>query len=143
MRGALVVALLTVAVAGCAEVPDGWFEFTIGIPAEGSAVDASHLNQGSAGADGFVTIADGHFVDGSGDRIRFLGTNLTFADAFPEKDRASEIARRLAAVGVNIVRFHHIDTAFTPRGIWDPAFKDHQHMDPAQLDRLDWLIYEM
>ncbi len=143
MRTALIVALMAVGVAGWAEVPDGWFEFTIGIPAEGSTVDASGLSPAPAGADGFVTIEDGHFVDGSGQRIRFLGTNVTFQYAFPEKELAPEIARRMAALGINIVRFHHMDNQFAPRGIWDPAFKDHQHMDAGQLDRLDWLVYQL
>ena len=143
MRAFVVVAALVLCVGGWAAPPDGWFEFTVSVPAEGSAVDASALNSGPAGASGPVAIADGQFVDGSGRRMRFLGTNLTFADAFPEKETAPEIARRMAALGINIVRFHHLDRHHAPRGIWDPAFEDHQHIDATQLDRLDWLIYQL
>lgn len=143
MRSALIVAFLVVTAACQAQVPDGWFEFTIPVPAEGSVVDVSGLNVGAAGEAGFVTIEGGHFVDGSGRRIRFLGTNLTFDDAFPPKERAPEIARRMAALGINIVRFHHLDAHHSPRGIWDPAFEDRQHMDSGQLDRLDWLIHQL
>ncbi len=134
---------LLVASAACAEIPEGWFEFTIGVPGEGSVADVSALNAEPAGAAGFVTMRDGRFVDGRGERIRFLGTNLTFEDAFPDKERAPEIARRMAALGINVVRFHHLDAHHSPRGIWDPAYQDHQHIDAGQLDRLDWLIYQL
>jgi hypothetical protein len=139
---ALTILLLT---AGCAfaEIPDGWFEFVISEPAEGSIVDVSGYNPEPAGASGFVRIEDGHFVDGRGERIRFLGTNLTFDAAFPDKERAPEIARRMARLGINIVRFHHMDNQYAPRGIWDPNFEDRLHIDAAQLDRLDWIIYQL
>ncbi len=143
MRMLLAVVCTLLSTTCFAQPPDGWFEFTISVPAEGTAVDVSGLSTGAAGVTGPVTIEGAHFVDASGERIRFLGTNLTFADAFPEKERAPEIARRMAALGINIVRFHHLDHHYAPRGIWDDAFDDHQHIDAEQLDRLDWLIYQL
>ncbi len=141
---ALLTAMLVLLTATCfAQVPDDWFEFTISIPAEGSVVDVSAMNATAAGAAGPITIEEGHFVDGSGERVRFLGTNLTFDDAFPDKQTAPEIARRMAALGINVVRFHHLDMHHAPRGIWDPDYEDHQHMDAEMLDRLDWLIYQL
>jgi hypothetical protein len=38
------------------------------------------------------------------------------------------------------VRFHHMDNQAAPDGIWDPAMKE---LDPGQLDKLDWLIYQL
>ncbi len=143
MRCGLILALLGVCWAAWAEVPEGWFEFVISELAEDSVANVSAHNATVAGADGFVTIRDGHFVDAKGERIRFLATNLTFDDAFPDKDRAPEIARRMAALGINCVRFHHMDCHHSPRGIWDPAYEDRQHVDAAQLDRLDWIIYQL
>ncbi|MFW5868278.1 MAG: carbohydrate binding domain-containing protein [Armatimonadota bacterium] len=143
MRMLIAVVCVLLSTACFAQVPEGWFEFTISVPAQGSVVDVSGLSAGPAGATGAVTIEDGRFVDESGQRIRFLGTNLTFDDAFPPKEIAPEIARRMAALGINIVRFHHLDLHHAPRGIWDPAFDDHQHIDAEQLDRLDWLIYHL
>lgn len=139
---ALIVLLLTASCA-FAEIPEGWFEFVISEPAEGSIVDVSSYNPEPAGASGFVTIADGHFVDGRGARIRFLGTNLTFEAAFPDKEQAPVIARRMARLGINVVRFHHMDNQYAPRGIWDSEFEDRLHIDPDQLDRLDWIIYQL
>ncbi|MGC9318565.1 MAG: carbohydrate binding domain-containing protein, partial [Armatimonadota bacterium] len=138
-----VVLCAALATAAWAQPPEGWFEFTIGVPGEGSAVDVSQMNAAPAGEAGFITIRDGHFVDGSGERIRFLGTNLTFGDALPEKDVAPEIARRMARLGMNIVRFHHLDMHHAPSGIWDPDYEDRLHMDPEMLDRLDWIIYQL
>ncbi|MGI5820356.1 MAG: carbohydrate binding domain-containing protein [Armatimonadota bacterium] len=143
MRFSMAVICVLLTASTWAQVPDGWFEFTIGIPAEGCAVDVSALSAGPAGASGNLIIQEGRFVDGGGRPVRFLGTNLTFDDAFPDRETAPEIARRMAALGINIVRFHHLDRHHAPRGIWDPAFDDHQHIDAEQLDRLDWLIHQL
>lgn len=126
-----------------ADVPAGWFPFVIGEIDPQSPLSLSAYNARAAGANGFVRIQGGHFVDGKGRRLRFLGTNVTFANAFPDKAQAPQIARRMAALGMNVVRFHHMDNQVKPRGIWDPAFKDKQHLDAEQLDRLDWFIYQL
>ncbi len=44
-----------------------------------------------------------------GERIRFMGMNMTFTAGFPPRDMASKVAGRLAKFGFNGVRFHHID----------------------------------
>ena len=104
------------------------------------ATDMSWMNEDSAGQYGFVHAKDGHFVDGSGKRIRFLGVNLCFSGPFPQHADAERVAARLAKLGINCVRLHHMDSTYPPNGIWDPAFKDHQHLDAGQLDKLDYLI---
>ena len=59
--------------------------------------DVSWLNEKPAGKHGFVSVRDGHFVDGSGRRIRFLATNFTFGSAFPSHEEADALAARLAS----------------------------------------------
>ncbi|MFP3903443.1 MAG: hypothetical protein ACLFWB_04285, partial [Armatimonadota bacterium] len=142
MRCALTALALFLAVAGWT-APDGWFPFYVADIGAGTAVDCSSLNDSVAGAEGFVTASDGHFVDGSGERIRFLGTNLTFGDAFPDPEMTPKIAERMARLGINCVRFHHMDHHHAPRGIWDPDYDDRRHIDADQLDRLDRIIYEL
>ena len=66
-----------------------------------------------------------------------------FCVGVPCFDTLLGIARRMAALGINCVRFHHMDNQYKPRGIWDPAYKDHQHIDAEQLDRLDWMVYQL
>jgi len=119
----------------------GWFEFVIpDSDTLSMAVDMSFLNEKVAGGSGYVTLKDGHFADGNGNRIRFFGTNLTFSSCFPDKETAKNVAGRLKVLGMNVVRFHHMDYHSTPQGIWD---KDKKDLDPDQLDRLDWLIYQL
>jgi len=77
MTLALCVMLCLLPCVALADIPDGWFGFVISEPAEGSIVDVSAYGPEPAGAHGFVTIQDGHFVDGAGERIRFLARNLT------------------------------------------------------------------
>lgn len=125
------------------EVPADWFPFVVSELAEDSVANVARLNEGVAGADGFVQIRDGQFRDGAGRRLRFLGTNLCFQYAFPPKELAPAIARRMASLGINIVRFHHMDAHHAPRGIWDPAHETRLHIDAEQIDRLDWLIHHL
>ncbi|MFO8013394.1 MAG: carbohydrate binding domain-containing protein [Phycisphaerae bacterium] len=84
-----------------------------------------------------VGVRDGHFAVG-GERVRVWGVNLCFGACFPKPEDAPRIARRMAAAGVNSVRFHHMDTSAWPRGILDP--KDRTRLVPEALERLDVFI---
>lgn len=123
------------------ETPEGWFPFWIpAYDAAESFTDMSFLNPKPAGADGRVTIRNGDFVEPSGRQLRLLGTNLCFEGPFPEKDDAPRIAAHLRKLGFNIIRFHHIDGRTAPRGLRLP---DKADIDPEQLDKLDWLIFQL
>lgn len=87
-----------------------------------------------------IVARDGHFYDQTGRRVRFLGTNLTFGANFPDKADAEKVAARMRKYGFNMVRLHHMDSRKAPGGIWDPNFADTQHIDAAQLDRLEYLV---
>lgn len=78
-----------------------------------------------------------HFVNQRGQRVRLWGVNLSFEANFPTHADAERIAKRMAAFGVNTVRFHHMDTSPWPRGIWDT---DGTTLHPEALDRLDYFI---
>ncbi len=119
----------------------GWFPFPMsGLDATLPDVDVSFLNSTPAGRGGFIRNQQGHFADEQGKRLRFLGTNLTFGGAFPKKSEAERITARLGKLGVNVVRFHHMDNGTAPRGIWQTG---RRAFDPGQLDRLDWLIAQL
>ena len=57
------------------------------------------------------------------------------------------MARRLASLGINCVRFHHMDSAGYPNGIWDAhgGYGDFKHgaLSAEALDRLDYLIAQL
>ena len=83
---------------------------------------------------------EGHFYR-EGRRVRIWGVNLSFGANFPTHADAEKVAERLAAVGLNSVRFHHMDTARWPRGIWDAA--DPTTLSHEALDRLDYFIDQL
>ncbi len=146
-----------------------WFPLTL--PWEDSSktiIDASDLLVDYAGQDPASVIdarghvragADGHFYfEKTGKRARFWGVNFTFNSSFPpcpdepspysgfgDTQAADKIARRLAKLGVNVVRFHHMDTSPSREGIWDRAYypQDTQHIDAAQLRRFDYLVSQL
>ena len=135
---------------------DNWFPFVLPWDdATPTIVDASYLLLDYPGQDSATVIdsrghvcagADGHFYfTKTGRRAKFWGVNFTFGANFPTKDRAEKVAARLAKLGVNVVRFHHMDYYAAPRGIWDPRYfpRDTQHLDPGQLDRWDYLVYQL
>jgi hypothetical protein len=85
---------------------------------------------------------DGRFYAGQ-ERIRFLGVNLSFGGNFPAKSDAEKIAARLAKFGVNVVRFHHMDTGVFPNGIRARGAKDTGQLDPEALDRMSFFIEQL
>lgn len=119
----------------------GWFDFVIpDLDSTANVTDMSFLNSGTAGINGHIILKDGHFADGQGNRIRFFGTNLTFGSCFPDKETSVALAARLRKLGMNVVRLHHMDNQSAPGGIWDKSMKE---LDIDQMDKLDWLIYQL
>jgi hypothetical protein len=110
-----------------------------------TVIDLSGLLPKPAGGRGFVrATSEGQLATDAG-RIRFWGTNTTFAANFPDKADAERIARRLAKFGVNLLRFHHMDNQSVldrRNGIWKTTRPDRE-LDPEQLDRLDYFIYQL
>ena len=108
------------------------------IPQTPSPKSAVALPSAAIPVDGprFV-VKDGHFAVG-GKRVRIWGVNLCFGACFPRHEDAERIADRLAAAGVNSVRFHHMDTSRYPSGILDP--KDATKLHPEAVERLDYFL---
>lgn len=132
--------MLAAMTASASPVPEGWFPFPM-VAGDGGlgAAAAPFPASTPAGSAGFISIRDGHFADGSGRRIRFFGTNLTATACFPRPEDAPRVARRLAALGFNLVRLHFMDIE-KPNGLMNA---DLTTMDPGQLDRLDRLVAEL
>lgn len=144
LHASLLIGLLTVAVGTYAADPT--FEFVVPWDdASPTVTDLSGLIPRPAGARGFVRATpDGHLAVDDG-RIRFWGTNMTFGSSFPDKAIAGAIASHLAKFGVNMVRFHHMDTTDAPNGgngIWTTIDPD-RTIDAGQLDRLDYFIAQL
>ena len=92
--------------------------------------------------DEFVTVKDGHFFAGDR-RVRFWGVNLCFGANFPSHEEAKKIAPHFAKLGINAVRFHHMDMQDAPGGIWKTLPSGKRILDPGQIDRLDFFLNEL
>jgi hypothetical protein len=114
-----------------------WVDFPVSYDADApGAFAADGFLDKPAGRDGGVVARDGHFYSG-GRRVRFLGVNFCFGANFPTHAEANVVAARLARFGINIVRFHHMDTQPFPGGI---LTRGTEELNAEALDRMDYLI---
>ncbi|MEW6304123.1 MAG: carbohydrate binding domain-containing protein [Verrucomicrobiota bacterium] len=96
-----------------------------------------------AGRAGHIRVGDGGQFYAGKERIRFLGVNLSFAAGMPTKEDAPKIAGRLAKFGINVARFHHMDSAKWPDGIRSRDAKTSGELDAEALDRLHYFIAQL
>lgn len=110
-------------------------------------VDISFVfeNERPAGKHGFIH-ADGddlRFEDGT--IGKFWGVNFNGGACFPSHEYAPKVARRLAQVGCNIVRFHQLDAEWDTPNIFSftkgRRVTTTRVLDERSLDALDYLIY--
>ncbi len=97
-----------------------------------------------AGKHGFIKVDGKDFAFEDGTKVKFWGTNFNGWGCLPEHDYAEILAKRLAKMGLNLVRFHQLDSEWHARNIF--AFTKGKRvtggkLDPQSLDRLDYLIY--
>lgn len=104
-------------------------------------VDLSPYLPSPAGKFGFVTVRDGHFAFENGARARFWGTGYV-RDWCPPKHQAPAIAEAWARAGINLIRLHGMDAQNPKDTIFDITSGKTDRLDPAKLDRLDFLIAE-
>ena len=104
-------------------------------------VDLSFLNDGHrpAGVHGRVKAVGDELQFEDGTPARFWGTNVTAQALFLGKDDdIKRQARRIAALGYNLVRIHHHDVGWIRKNVFDTADGTTQRVNKDALDRLDW-----
>lgn len=106
-----------------------------------SIVDMSGYLDAPAGKEGFVRVEGDHLVRPDGRRFRIWGVNVCGPNGCPPKETAPAIADDLARLGVNAVRFHHMDSPWSP--LLDKSRNDTQAFDPDAIDRLDFFIAQL
>ncbi len=118
-----------------------WFEMRIDtLDGSPSPVHIGRLLQdGPAGAHGFVTVRGDRFVFEDGTPCRFWGTNLGRDAVAPPKDLAPKIAERLFRLGFNCVRFHLIDTG----NMLFQGQRNSLSFNTKLLDRMDFFVAEL
>ena len=98
-----------------------------------------------AGKHGFLRCVKGEFEFEDGTPVRFWGTNFNGGANFPEDAYAEKLSRRLAKIGINLVRFHQLDAEWNTPNLFQLTkgdfLADTQSFDPESLRRLDYLIY--
>ena len=105
-----------------------------------SAIDHSHYLDAPAGKHGHLRSKGGRIVDGRGERVRFWGMNVTGATCTPTRDDADRLAATFARLGINRVRFHHMDASW---GQIFAAGDTTRALDPAALDRLGYFVAKL
>ena len=116
---------------------DFWFPFpTVFMDySNNSVIDMSYLNWK---IEEKIKIKDGHFYH-KDKQVKFFGTNVAYSAAFPEKEDAPKIARRMAQLGINVVRFHHMDNS----DIWGNNKENNKNsiISEKQLDKLHYFLF--
>ena len=101
-------------------------------------------NEKPAGKHGFLKVDGRSFRFEDGTAVKFWGTNFNGAGCFPERDYAEKLSKRLAKLGINLVRFHQLDAEWHTPNIFSftkGKRVTHGHLDSESMDRLDYLIY--
>lgn len=128
-----------------AAVPSGPFDHGTWYPlpagsATGNFVDWSGLLDAPAGNHGWLrSTPDGRFRFEDGTPARFWGVNLVASQVFAERSSSDSLAERLARLGANMVRLHHMDAAWSHPNIFGNA-SGTLGLDPRSMDRLDYLV---
>ena len=117
------------------------------LPWDDMPIDLSFIykKEKPAGKHGFLKAIDDKFIFEDGTEARFWGTNFNSAQIFPSHEHSEKVARRLAKIGVNIVRFHQMDGEWSTPNIFQftrgENKPDTESFDQESMDRLDYLIH--
>lgn len=114
-----------------------WYDIPAA-PADAHFVDWSGLLDAPAGKHGWLKSKGDRFVFENGTEIRFWGVNLVATEVFLDHATADSVATRLAKMGANLVRLHHMDAPWSRPNIFGNR-SGTRKLDSAALDKLDYL----
>ena len=106
-------------------------------------INLSFLLDPPAGKHGFAKSKDGKIVFEDGTFCRFWGVDIVGGNAFPEHKDATLMAKRLASIGCNMVRFHHLDAPWARPNIFGNNPDTTLILSKEMTDRLDFFIAEL
>jgi len=102
-------------------------------------VDWSRLLDAPAGKHGFLKAKEGNLYFDDGTPARFWGTNLVAKDVFASDAQLDSAVSRLAKMGCNMLRLHHMDAPWTSPNIFGNA-EGTRALSPESMRQLDYLI---
>ncbi|MBY0427385.1 MAG: cellulase family glycosylhydrolase, partial [Cytophagales bacterium] len=121
-------------------IKKGWYAVDVRPEVEtGHYVDWSNLLDAPAGKHGFVKSVNGHHVFEDGTPAKFWGTNFMAELCFSSKDVVDSLTTRLAKMGNNIIRVHHMDAPWNNRNIFGNA-ENTRKLSEERLEQLDYLM---
>jgi Carbohydrate binding domain/Secretion system C-terminal sorting domain len=88
-----------------------------------------------------VSVSGSNFIV-AGKPYKFWGVNMVAGGAFPTKSLTPSIVGRMRKMGINLVRFHHMDNSWGSTEISLVNSTSSRSLNPITLDRLDFLISE-
>jgi len=118
-----------------------WFPATL--EWDHTPVDLRHLNDGHrpAGTHGRIEVRGDTLVFADGTPARLWGTNLVGYSLFHvDHATARAQARRIAALGFNVVRLHHHDSPWVEPNVFVTGAPDSQALSDEALETLDWWV---
>jgi Cellulase (glycosyl hydrolase family 5) len=108
-----------------------------------SPVDLSFLNKQDtpAGKHGFVKAKSDKLVFEDGTPTKFWGGNLMAYALFTTSDIDIKAqAKRIAQLGFNLMRIHHLDSPWVQPNIFKNQADNTQELSPEAFKKLDWWI---
>jgi len=107
-------------------------------------IDLSFLNEKErpAGKHGFVKAKGDQLTFEDGEVAKFWGTNITSYTLFhTPKEMVKVQAKRLSALGFNLVRLHHHDSQWVEPNIFgNKKSNNTKSIDAVSIEKLDWWI---
>jgi hypothetical protein len=90
-----------------------------------------------------VSVNNGNFIV-KGQPYRFWGINITSASPFATNTIAEKVSTHARKMGINLVRFHHIDNPWggSSGSLMMPG-QSTRTLNPTMLARLDYFIYQL
>nr|HPN85123.1 hypothetical protein [Victivallales bacterium] len=117
------------------------------LPWDDAPIDISFVfaAEKPAGKHGFLRVEKEKMIFEDGTPGRFWGTNFNGAANFPPHEDSEIVAKRLAKFGVNLVRFHQLDSDWSTPNIFQfrrgPRIDNTRSLDPESMEKLDYLIH--
>ena len=124
----------------------GWFPFTFEEDdyRKGAVIDFTDELDKPAGKHGELSVSDnGGFIFADGTEARFWGTNIVGSDVFRNHIETDKMVKRLAKLGVNMVRLHHMDAWWAQPNIFQGVTDTTRALSPESMEKLDYLIYKL
>ncbi len=107
----------------------------------GSSLDVSNYREAPAGKHGRLTAENGDLKFEDGSDARFWGGNIVLITPTSTKEEIDKFIEYIKSCGMNIARFHHMDSPTVTNNIYGAA-KETYEFDPVTMDNFCYFWYK-